>query len=85
MSKVYCIGGFLAGKEVEFVGETFIPLSKEDPRDYFLIGSKEINQIEQPLDTYHFYRIHEVRDFYIWNNQPELKENLGNKYINNEV
>lgn len=85
MNKVYCVGGCLDGLEVDMKGIEYMPISKEDRRDYFDLSAKELINTEEPRDKYFLHKIGELRDFYIWNDDPELKENLADRYLKNGV
>ncbi len=84
MSRIYCVGGFLSGKEVEFRSTTYIPISAEDHRDYYSLTAKELSAIKKPCDAYYLYTTDRI-DFYIWNNKASLKDNVINKYIRHEI
>ena len=85
MSKVYCVGGYLHGIEVEMQGGDYIPVSKIDHRHYWNLSAKEIINIEEPKDRYFLHKIGELRDFYIWNDDSRLKENLADNYIKGKI
>ena len=84
MSKVYCVGGFLSGESVDFYSDIYTPISVNDHRDYYSLSAKEILSTEEPRDKY-FIHTTNVGDFYIWNNDDSLKNNIINNYINRKI
>ncbi|MFM6906221.1 MAG: hypothetical protein ACKOUU_09335 [Acinetobacter tjernbergiae] len=85
MSEVLCVGGYLHGKEVELKFEHYIPVSKLDHRHFGDLSAEEQVNSEEPEDKYYLYRIGNLKDFYIWNDDPKLKENLADNYMKNKI